>query len=233
MNWSFQVLLPAAGEGALTHTLAATAGDFVTSGQAANGTISRRLVAGNGSFALSAFALLRRGFVLSAIRGIIAASGQSAVVTKGRRVLAECGSIAASGQESGIGVLRYLFTTVGSLAASGRSASIRVVAGVLVAAAGGIGFGGKAAALGLARRISSGSALFTASLSPAVERAARHTAAAPAILWSNGQPCALASARRLVAARGAFAAFGQATGGGTTYPPGPARTLGVGISLTL
>ncbi len=233
MNWSFQVLLPAAGQGALTLTLTATAGNFVTSGQAVDGKISHRLVPGTGSFALSAYALLRRGFALPAVWGEITAGGQSADMAKGRSVLAECASIAASGQASGVRVLRYLLAAAGSLATSGGSAGLRIVAGVLAAAAGAVALGGKAAALELARRIGGSGAVFTASLRPVVERAARHTAPVPVILGANGQSCALASIRRLIAARGAFAAYGQATGGGTTHTPGSARTLGVSISLNL
>jgi hypothetical protein len=233
MDWSYQVLLPAAGQGALDNTLAANAGSFAASGLPADGKISRRLKPGTASFSLDGSAHLRRTFILSAASQAFTVSGQPVTAIRGVRFTAGHGAIAASGAGATLRALRRLATDSGAFAVSAGTTAIHLVAAFLAAGAGSIALGGKAASPRLARRIGGSHAAFSVQSPPAATRAARRVASASGSLATSGQPCALAQIRRLTAERGAFTAAGQATSGGTPGVSGRTRTLSVGISIGL
>jgi hypothetical protein len=202
--------------GAAAHyTLAAAAGTFTETGQAAGLVVARKVAAGVGAFVLA---------------------GQSAGVKVGRVIPASAGTFTLSGQVAGLRSVRLLPAAVGAFVVGGQAAAFATGHG-LTAGAGVFVVSGQVAAFRTGRGLAAAAGAFTLSGQPARPTAVRGLPAAGGAFVVSGAAAGLRAARGLGAAPGAFALTGQTAGltAGRSLPaaPGAFDVSGVPAGLVL
>jgi len=151
-------VLLAAGAGAFALTgqaapllrsarLAAASGSFALNGQDVTFARGKQLAAGGGTFAFSGQAQsLVSARVLSVAAGSFAVSGQSASLLKGKRLVADAGSFALTGQGAAFVRAYRIAAAAGAFAVTGQTATLKR-ARRLSAAAGSFALTGQAVTL--------------------------------------------------------------------------------------
>lgn len=193
------------------YTLAAAAGAFVLSGQAAALKTGRRLSAAAGSFGLSGQAAsLKAGRLLSSGAGAFVESGQAAALRAGRRLTSAVGTFAVSGQAATLTVGHRLSAAAGAFTLSGQAAALKQ-AHKLTAGAGAFSLSGQPATLTYAagRTLTATTGAFTVSGQAAALRVGHRLTGSVGAVALTGTAAVLRVGHRLASSTGAFSFTGR------------------------